>query len=313
MGVCAHVCSSPCIRRFLVHVLQSWGVGPDQTNSILRRCSILVIQFARKIRRKFRINRWANKRRQHLIRIATVEDVPKLIEVEAEAWEGVIVSLFGEDELRAQIHKYPEGILLAETEVGSRKKVEAFISFIRLSKNMFSQISQENLTWEDITTSGFIDNHDPEGPYLYGVNLSVPRRAERMGIGNTIRAALGAMIVREGLQGIILESRLPKLHKTNKARVEKGQDPLDGYEYVELKDQRGKIFDPELRDYLETPLMRVLEVKPNFYQDPESENWGVLLFWPNPIYALNMGVIYKIPVLGKLFTNLTARLVRSLV
>lgn len=268
----------------------------------------------RKMRRKSRINSWSRRRFRFNIRTATIADLPDLVSAEKKAWEETKAAVFGEKELLAQLVKYPKGTIGAERvlEKGLRR-IEAFFSLMRISSSMLEYIVEKPSSWEEITSGGYIENHDPDGEFFYGINLSVPPRLERLGIGNRLRGMIAFTVISEGCKGIVFESRLPKLKTHNDVREMQNLPRLDGISYVNLRDSKGRIWDPEVRNYLSTPFMTVLAVKPNFFEDEESENWGVLMFWPNPLYKFHLGFLYRLKPVTNPIIGIVARLVRSIV
>jgi ribosomal protein S18 acetylase RimI-like enzyme len=54
-------------------------------------------------------------------------------------------------------------------------------------------------------------------------------------------------------------------------------------EYVYARTKTGRVLDPELALYLSLG-MKIEKIIPNYFDDPESLNYGVLVSWANPFY-----------------------------
>lgn len=56
-------------------------------------------------------------------------------------------------------------------------------------------------------------------------------------------------------------------------------------QYVFLKAEDRKYLDPEIYFYAQKNDFTILQVMPNYMEDdPESENYGVVMYWRNPDY-----------------------------
>ena len=242
------------------------------------------------------------------VRRATVEDIPQMVEVDQKAWWDDVA--FSPHQFRAQIETYREGVLIAEvkTREGDRRIVGT-ICGLRIS----SATAERIRTWAEATGDGYFTTHDPGGNVAYGANLSVLPEHQAKGVGAKLFAHAGAVIVRDNMRCILFGGRLPGLAQHNGLRAEHGQPPISGEEYAALRDEKARILDPELRFYLRQPFMQMVAVLPDYYPDPESENYGVLLKWHNPLYKFRVAWVYRIPILGKVVPRLVARLVKAAV
>jgi GNAT superfamily N-acetyltransferase len=240
------------------------------------------------------------------VRRATVEDIPQMVEIDREAWWPEVA--FKADQLRSQIEKYAEGVLVAEVEDRDPRLVGT-ICGLRVPSSFAENIH----SWAEGTGNGYFTTHSPQGDVAFGANLSVRPEFARMGIGDKLFAHAAAVVVRHNMRCIVLGARLPGLANYNKQRAELGQPRIRGEEYAALRDEKGRILDPELRFYLRQPFMEMARVLPDYFPDPESENYGVVLRWRNPLYKFHVGWVYRIPVLGKLLPRLVALLVEAAV
>ncbi len=206
-----------------------------------------------------------------IIRNAKKRDIPQIIEVEKAAWgEGGAAT---EQIFRSRFDVFPEGIFVAEK--GGVIVGDGVLEIIEgdLGKG-------DVFTWYQITDNGFLKkSHKDNGKYLYGVNLSVNPQAQNSGIGlKLIENGLKVAIDRK-LQKFFFGARIPGFCNFAKK--------MSVGEYVFAKDDSGHdiILDPELRFYLRPYLgsmPRIVKILPNYFNDPESLNYGVLVEWNNP-------------------------------
>ncbi len=133
---------------------------------------------------------------------------------------------------------------------------------------------KSNKTWLEKTGGGYLDTHRPDGNIGFGVDLSVSRRASGKVSNRLILSALFVSVLGEGLKAVYLGARIPGYHKNQ---------PLSVQEYVYGKRKTSKPLDPELYFYLKNGF-EIVEIIPEYMDDPESLNYGVLIGWKNPLY-----------------------------
>jgi hypothetical protein len=181
--------------------------------------------------------------------------------VEAEAW-GEQMPQFDRDQFEARVQKFPEGNVCALKD----GRMVALINTQRLNYDFEHPLP----TWKEATGNGFL-RHDPDGQYLYGVNLSIAKHALLTGAGNLLMLKIGSVMLELGLKGILLGVRPLRYHRfAHKMSFE---------EY--LFDPTGKVRDPEVAMYCRMGF-HVKMVLPNYFEDRESGNFGVLLLLENP-------------------------------
>jgi len=213
---------------------------------------------------------WGNKLK---IRKAEIEDIPQILEVEKAAWGEERAAIF--EMLKSRIKIFPEGTLVALVD----KKIVGFISTEIVNYDLEKNAS----SWYEITDNGFIaKTHNTKGDTLYGVDLSIHPSYQNMGIGRKLMENIGKLAIKYNLKQGVLGGRIPNYYKfANRIRVE---------DYVNIGEQkRGNDIppDPELRFYRKEYWkigLKVVKIIPNYFKDPESLNYGVLLVWKNPFY-----------------------------
>lgn len=202
------------------------------------------------------------------IRAATLADIDELLLVEEEAWKNP-AQRAPRDALRARIETFPAGVLLAEADGA----VWGYVVVQRMRADVFLDHERE-LSWDELTGHGLLATHCADGEVLYGVNLAVASSAPA-GTQFLLMEAVGKLAIRLNVREILLGGRLPAYHKY--------QDQMSADEYVRLR-VRNRPRDPELWMYARAGL-EVVRVLPNYFPDPDSCNFGVLLRWRNPFYG----------------------------
>ena len=91
-----------------------------------------------------------------------------------------------------------------------------------------------------------------------------------------------------GLKALYLGSRIPGYHKHK-------DTPVDNYVFG--KRATGKPFDPELYFYLKQGF-EIVEIIPEYMDDPESLNYGVMIGWKNPLYRLTKNIPFLKSLIG---------------
>jgi GNAT superfamily N-acetyltransferase len=121
--------------------------------------------------------------------------------------------------------------------------------------------------------STHIPNHEPNGEWLYGVEMAVRPNYRKLGIGTALYEARFDLVKRLKLRGWYAGGSLMGYHRY--------QDQLSVREYGE-KVIRGEIIDPTvtMQKNRGFQLIRVIE---NYINDEyHSGNGAVLILWPNP-------------------------------
>jgi predicted N-acetyltransferase YhbS len=207
------------------------------------------------------------------VRNAVIGDIPQIIEVEKDAWgEDGAASL---DVFQSRMDVFPEGVFVAQD---NNKLIGVGVLEI-----VDFDFDKDSFDWYRITDNGYLKkSHKNNGKYLYGVDLSVRPDYRRLGVGiNLIENGLKVALTR-GLEKFFLGSRIPDFHKY--------RDKMTAEDYVFAKDQSGRdiILDPELKFYIRSyygSATRIKKIIPNYFNDPASLNYGVLIEWNNPFFA----------------------------
>ncbi len=221
-------------------------------------------------------------RRKIKIRQARVDDIEAILLVEKKAWpENLRAS---REMYESRLGIFPQGTLVAEGEGG----IEGVVVSQVIHFNSIPDIS----SWNEATDDGYIRNsHDPQGNTLYGVNLSVsPQTQSRVAVA--LLEAVGKLAIRHNFKQIVLGGRIPSFARYLKHYCQKNgisvipdeeRDRIAEH-YMRATNRRGNPLDPQITLYQKAG-MKIIKLLPNYFKDPESLNYGILLLWTNPFYG----------------------------
>ncbi len=154
------------------------------------------------------------------------------------------------------------------------EEIVGTLSSICLTENDLKR----NKSWLEKTADGFLTTHKEDGNIGFGVDLSVTRKASKKASDRLVLTAILISGIGKGIKSIYLGARIPSFHKHSTMNVE---------EYVYGKKKNGKPLDPELYFYLKNGF-EIVEIIPEYMDDPDSLNYGVLLRWNNPLYKITI-------------------------
>jgi len=203
------------------------------------------------------------------IREAKIEDIPQILDVEIATWGKERAATF--EMLESRIKTFPEGTLIAVVD----EKIVGVVVVEIINSNLINNFS----TWYEITDNGFIaKTHNPRGDTLYGVDLSVHPLYQNRGIGKKLLIEAAKIAIKYNLKQGMLGGRIPNYWKfADRVKVE---------DYVKITHENNFYNippDPELLFYLKCGF-KVERIIPNYFKDPESLNYGMLLVRENPFY-----------------------------
>lgn len=204
------------------------------------------------------------------IQVASLADIPDLVVLEEEVWaEGQRASA---EMWLSRIERFPEGTLIARRS----GTAVAAASMLQLSYDPDHPIA----TWAEATGDGCIRNHDPSGNAIYGVNISAISTAN--GLASDLIEEAKRLVISRGLDFGVLGARMMRYHRVSEL--------ITADEYVDLARQgEGQMVgtrkispDPELVYYQDRHGLEIVRVLPNYFTDPDSLNYGVMMVWRNP-------------------------------
>lgn len=130
-------------------------------------------------------------------------------------------------------------------------------------------------TFSGIIDNGWYNNHNPNGNYYYGADISVHPSMRGRGIGRLLYEARKGVVKAYNKKGIVAGGLLPGFakHKGN----------LTIHDYVN-KVIAGELFDSTLSFQLRNGFV-VRKLLQNYVTDTASDNWATLIEWVNPDYV----------------------------
>ena len=176
--------------------------------------------------------------------------------------------LLSEEDIRAYAEVFPEGCFVALDDgepVGMGAGI--FLDF---------DFEHPQHTIKEITGDHQCGNHDPDGDWYYGTDITVSPNHRRRGIGAMLYQARKDLVRRFGKKGIIAGGSLPGFadHK----------DSMGVDDYVKSV-VAGKLYDPTLSFQLENGF-EVRGLLENYLDDPADDGWAALIVWRPAIKAV---------------------------
>lgn len=149
------------------------------------------------------------------LRLMTVEDGPGILRIEQASYPQLDPDdLLQPGEIGPHIELFPEGAFVVEDIAAGLVVGMAF------GWRMDFDLDQPQHTLEDVYGP---ENHDPNGDWYYGLDISVDPAHRGRGIGRALYDERKALVRRLGLRGIVAGGMLPGL----------GASGLDAATYVE--------------------------------------------------------------------------------
>lgn len=198
------------------------------------------------------------------VRPATLEDIPALRKVCALVYPNL--GPYTAAQLRGQINNYPGGQFVAtfgDTVVG-------YCASFRIA----GEIALKPHTWSEITGGGYASRHDPDGDYLYGMEMFVHPDYRGYRIGQRLYDARKRLCKSLRLRGIVFGGRVPGYRR----RAKRFADVGDYVEAVRTKKIRDLVLSFQLRNGFD-----VLGILEGYLpSDIDSAGSAVHLVWHNP-------------------------------
>ena len=129
-------------------------------------------------------------------------------------------------------------------------------------------------TFKEICADFYFTNHDPNGAYYYGADISVHPDYRRRGIGQQIYQARQNLVKQDNKRGILGGGLIPGYAQHKQILSVKA--------YVD-RVVAGELYDSTLSFQLRQGF-RVRGLLENYIEDSASNNWSTLIEWVNPDY-----------------------------
>ncbi len=140
------------------------------------------------------------------IRNATLADIAEIVTLSGRVYAADLS--YSAQQVRGQINNFPEGVFVA---VYDDKIVGYCVTCIVEEK-----IARRQHTWHEISGGGFSSRHNPEGDYLYGLDVSVDPDYRRLRIGQRFYRARRELCRVLELKGIMFGGRMPGYQRRRK-------------------------------------------------------------------------------------------------
>ncbi len=127
-------------------------------------------------------------------------------------------------------------------------------------------------SFNDTIAGGTYANHDPDGAWYYGADISVHPDYRGLGLGRALYEARKGLVRRLGKRGIVAGGQLPG-YPEHKAR-------MDVATYVE-KVTAGELTDPTLSFQLANGF-EVYGLIRGYIEDEYTDDWATFIVWFNP-------------------------------
>ena len=203
------------------------------------------------------------------IRVATPKDVQDIHELS--------IRVYGEGNsctagmIRGQIAAFPEGQFVVEYD----DEVVGYAASFRIDE----KTAMGDHTWMEITGGGYASRHDPNGDWLYGMEVLVDPTRRRLRIGQRLYDARQGLAEAEGLKGIVFGGRMPGWQRRKKT-YPTPQEYLNAVVNRKISDQ---VISFQLRQGFEP----IGVLKNYLTSDKASGGYASHMIWRNP-YAREM-------------------------
>ncbi len=219
-------------------------------------------------RRKSRRKRPSYDKPALVVRQALFKDIPAIRKLVKRVYPAHLP--YSAAMLRGQITTFPEGQFVAVYE---NKIVGYAATFVTDETSAMTPHS-----WVWITGNGFASRHDPNGDYLYGMEVAVDPDYRGLRIGQRLYNERKKLCLDWGLRGIVFCGRLPGLAR----RIKEVGSAEDYLEAVRERRIRDATLSFQLRNDFE-----VLGLWKDYLpSDSESMGHAVHMIWRNPHYAV---------------------------
>lgn len=139
-------------------------------------------------------------------------------------------------------------------------------------------------TYMQITGDYTFDTHDPDGDYLYGIDVFIQPDFRGMRLARRMYEKRRELCESLNLKGIIAGGRIPKYNEYS--------DKMSPQEYIQ-KVRKKEIYDPVMTFQMSNDF-HVKKILTNYMPgDAESKAYATLLEWINIYYTANEKVINK--------------------
>ncbi len=196
------------------------------------------------------------------LRPLKVEDYDDLIELQKLCFPGM--SNWERDQIESQITHFPEGQFAIEVD----GRLVASASSLIVDFEMYSDWHN----WREISDSGYIRNHDPEGDTLYGIEIMVHPEYRGLKLARRLYTERREVAKRLNVARSIVGGRIPGYGKH--------ADEMSAREYAQKVIDK-ILYDPVLTTQLSNGFVLKRLIPDYFPSDSDSRGWATFLEWTN--------------------------------
>lgn len=210
--------------------------------------------------------RGGTKNPRLFVRALHLEDLDGIQELHKRAYPGF--SPWSREQLENHLRIFPEG------QIG----IEFDGALVATSSSLIVDAAAlgNQHTYEDVCPNGKIDPHDPDGDWLYGIDIAVDPAHRGQHLARRIYDARKELVVNRDLRGIMFGGRMPGY-----GRHKKTLTPTDYLRRVLRKELR----DPVVTAQRANGFVARGVLKNYLPDDAESGGYAVLMEWLNPTWA----------------------------
>ena len=220
----------------------------------------------------------ARKRYQHELELRqfTLEDYDEVKRIMDRIYPKM-GGAWTRDQFRAMITRFPEGQLCIEDK--GRVVAGAFSLIIDYSR------FGDRHTYQEVVGDGTLKNHDPEGDYLYGIDIFVSPDYREKRLGRRLYDARKELCETLNLKGIVIGGRIPGYAEWAEKKTPQ--------QYIRMVNNR-EISDPVLTFQVSNDFHYKKIVENYWPEDYSSKGYGVIMEWNNIYYEERKRLISKV-------------------
>ena len=205
------------------------------------------------------------------MRLATPADVDGIVAVQGEAWGESSPHRATPEMVRSRIAVFGEGFFVGE--VDGEMVGDACTQICSLD------LDHPPTTWAEATDHGADRRtHDPNGDTLFGVDICLsPDQRGRVIVMTPLVRHTYQLLCRHRLKRLVMVTRVPAYHEY--------ADRMDIDQFLRQRKENGHHVDPMLHFLMQIPGIYIVRAMPDFFADPASGNYGVMLAATNPGYV----------------------------
>tara|TARA_R110002073_G_scaffold47130_3_gene128175 strand:- start:97 stop:1677 length:1581 start_codon:yes stop_codon:yes gene_type:complete len=209
---------------------------------------------------------WKKREKPRLVvRNALLSDVDGIVALSRKIYQGDMATT--PECVRGNINIFTEGQFVVELGDQIVGHAATFV--------ISGDIALKPHTWMEITGNGFASRHDPDGDYLYGMEVAVDPDTRRQRIGQRLYNARRELCEYLQLKGVVFGGRLPGYGRV-RSRVGSVE------EYLSLVLEK-KIRDQVLNFQLSNGFELIGTLKDYLPDDRQSGGFASHMLWRNPL------------------------------